>query len=187
VAEKSVFHAWRIRLLVSVACADCDTPLNLLDCLVDYLDGVDPVTAFVVRGLHELIARPIQGIERPFHVTLVGMGVLDQRNSGDDENEDLAEKSGSHKKFQSLPRKNAMEICPRARKFVSARFTTRGALAAALLSRRGYFGDRHWIRSKTFRRSVVGSNAEQPSPIKTKTATNPQKSHASRIDELFAG
>jgi hypothetical protein len=134
VAEKSVFHAWRIRLLVSVACADCDTPLNLLDCLVDYLDGVDPVTAFVVRGLHELIARPIQGIERPFHVTLVGMGVLDQRNSGDDENEDLAEKSGSHKKFQSLPRKNAMEICPRARKFVSARFTTRGALAAALLS-----------------------------------------------------
>ena len=80
-----------------------------------------------------------------------------------------------------------MEICARARKFVYARFTTRGALAAALLSRRGYFGDRHWIRSKTFRRSVVGSNAEQPSPIKTKTATNPQKSHASRIDELFAG
>jgi hypothetical protein len=186
VAEKSVFHEWRIRLLVSVACADCDTPLNLLDCLVDYLDGVDPVTAFVVRGLHELIARPIQGIERPFHVTLVGMGVLDQRNSGDDENEDLAEKSGSHKKFQSLPRKNAMEICARARKFVYARFTTRGRWRLPY-SRRGYFGDRHWIRSKTFRRSVVGSNAEQPSPIKTKTATNPQKSHASRIDELFAG
>ena len=62
------------------------------------------------------IARPIQGIERPFHVTLVGMGVLDQCNGGDDESEDLAEKSGSHKKFQSLPRKNAMEICARARK-----------------------------------------------------------------------
>ena len=122
VAEKSVFHAWRIRILVSVARADRDTLLNLLDCLVDYLDGVDPVTAFVVRGLHELIARPIQGIERPFHVTLVGMGVLDQRNCGDDESEDLAEKSGSHKKFQSLPRKNAMETCERARKFVYARF-----------------------------------------------------------------
>ena len=120
-AEKSVFHAifnWRIRLLVSVACADCDTPLNLLDCLVDYLDGVDPMTAFVVRGLHEFVACLIQGIERPFHVTLVGMGILDERNSGDDESEDLAEKSGSHKKFQSLPRKNAMETCERARKFV---------------------------------------------------------------------
>ena len=121
-AEKSVFHSWQIRLLVSVARADRDTLLNLLDCSVDYLDGVDPVTAFVVRGLHKLIARPIQRIERPFHVTLVGMGVLDQRNCGDDESEDLAEKSGSHKEFQSLPRKNAMEICGRARKFVYACF-----------------------------------------------------------------
>jgi hypothetical protein len=92
---------WRISLLVSVACADCDTPLNLLDCLADYLDGVDPVTAFVVRGLHEFIARLIQGIERPFHVTLVGMGALDQRNRGD-EREHLAEKSGFHESFRAF-------------------------------------------------------------------------------------
>ena len=85
-----------------MACADCDTPLNLLDCLVDYLDGVDPMTAFVVRGLHEFVARLIQGIERPFHVTLVGMGTLDQRNSGDDESEDLAEKSGFHESFRAF-------------------------------------------------------------------------------------
>jgi hypothetical protein len=38
-------------LLISVASADRDTPLNLLDGLVDYLDRVDTVAALVVRGL----------------------------------------------------------------------------------------------------------------------------------------
>lgn len=85
-----------------MACADRDTSLNLLDCLVDYLDGVDPVTALVVQGLPEFVARAIQGIERPFHVTLVGMGGLDQRNAGDHESEDLAEQSAFHKSFRAF-------------------------------------------------------------------------------------
>ena len=71
-----------MRLLISVASADRDTPLNLLDGLVDYLDRVDTVAAFVMRGLAEFVARLVQGIESPFHVALIGAGGLDQRDGG---------------------------------------------------------------------------------------------------------
>ena len=70
------------RLLISVASADRDTSLYLLDGLVDYLDRVDTMAAFVMRGLAEFVARLVQGIESPFHVVLIGAGGLDQRGGG---------------------------------------------------------------------------------------------------------
>jgi hypothetical protein len=43
--------------LISMASADSNPAPNLGYCLVDYLDCVDSMTAFVVRSLAELIAR----------------------------------------------------------------------------------------------------------------------------------
>jgi hypothetical protein len=45
---------WDRLLLVSVPCADPDPFLNLLDCLVDYMDRVASMPAFVMRGLTQL-------------------------------------------------------------------------------------------------------------------------------------
>ena len=101
-----------MRLLVSVACADRNASLNLLDGPIDYLDGVDTVAAFVMRGLAEFVARPVQGIERPFHVTLIGAGGLDQRNGGEGDGEDLTTKYGLHKTAVSL-RGFRRPRCPR--------------------------------------------------------------------------
>jgi hypothetical protein len=72
-------------LLISVASADRDTPLNVLDGLVDYLDRVDTVAAFVVRCAAELVVCGVQVIKRVNHVTLngtlLGANGLNQRNA----------------------------------------------------------------------------------------------------------
>jgi len=79
-----------------VASADRYASLNLLDSLVDYLDRVDTMAAFVVRGLAEFVARLVQGIERPFHVTLIGAGGLYQRNGGEGNAKYLTRNYGFH-------------------------------------------------------------------------------------------
>lgn len=45
--------------LIAVTFADRDACINLVDRLVDQPHGVDPVAAFVVRGLAELTVRDV--------------------------------------------------------------------------------------------------------------------------------
>jgi hypothetical protein len=83
--------------------ADPDTFLNLLDSLVDYMDRVGAVAAFVMRGLAQLGARIPQSVERPFHVTLISGSALNQRNNRQRCDQDLVGECGFHEALENAP------------------------------------------------------------------------------------
>ena len=84
----------------TVLVSSVDAELHFVDGIVDDADGTGAVTAFVLFGNFQLMARITETFQRIVHVGLVGrMGVLDENTAGDQDSEGEGKEEMSEVEF----------------------------------------------------------------------------------------
>jgi hypothetical protein len=83
-----------------MACADSNSLPDLGDRLVDYLDGIRSMAAFVVRSLTEFSAGIQKRLQRSLHVALIRAGRLIEGDPEKGNNEDLTNEPFVHRKIK---------------------------------------------------------------------------------------